>query len=68
VVLAAAHLPGPDQPNLLQYGKMLRHGLPGKGHTMLHRQPGAELEQGLAVALLQLIEEEAPSRCSQGFE
>lgn len=68
MVLVPALPPDSDQTNLLQYREMLGNRLPAEGQLMLHGQPGADLEQTLAVALCQFVEDEPTGGGRQGFE
>lgn len=53
--------PARDEPGRLQHAQVLRDRLPCEPELVLHRQPGAQLEQRLAVAVVELIENR-PSR------
>src|SRR5690554_1020167 len=56
------------QTRRLQHLQVLRDGLPGRGEPVLDRQPGADLEQGLAVALDQLVEDRPPGGIRERLE
>jgi hypothetical protein len=53
---------GADQVGGLQDGEVLAHRLAG------HREPGAQLPQRLAVALVEPVEQPAPVGVGQRFE
>lgn len=57
-----------DQPGLLQYRQMLGYGLPGQTQLVSTRQADTDLEQGLTVALGQLVENGPPGGIGKGFE
>jgi hypothetical protein len=62
VQLLPAAADGADQVGRLQDGQVLGRGLPG------HVEAGAELAEGLAALLPQLVEEVAPGRIGQRLE
>jgi hypothetical protein len=47
---------------------VLCDGLPGGAEPVPAEQPGAQLELGLAVPLLELVEDGAPGRVREGLE
>ena len=57
-----------DQPGRRQHVQVLRDGLPGERKVVLHRKPGANLEQRLAVPLAQGVEDRPPCRGHQCLE
>ena len=59
---------GRDEADVFQHGEMLRDRLACQSEPVFHRQPGAELEQRLAVALLQFVENCATRGRGQCFE
>src|SRR6185369_3472171 len=67
VELVPALSPGPDEPSLLEDVEVLRDRLAGRSEAVVADQPDAELEQRLAIALLQLIEDRPAGRVGQGL-
>src|SRR3954465_9047692 len=59
VELVAALAAGPHQPRRLEDVQVLRDRLPGRADLVPADQPGAQLEQRLAVPLLEFVEESA---------
>ena len=59
---------GSGPGRLFEHVEVLRDRLPGRPETVLRGQPRAELEQRLAVALGQLIEDRPPGRIRQRLE
>jgi hypothetical protein len=68
VELVATLAAGPDQAGRLQDLQVLRDGLSGRSQAVSHDQPGAELEERLAVALHEFVEDGSPRRVRQGPE
>src|SRR5262249_60089421 len=68
VELIPALAPRFDQPCVLEDVEELRDRLPAGAQPMLVRQPGADLEQRLAIPLGQLVEARSPRRVGQGLE
>jgi len=64
--LVSARSARPDQTGLLEDGQVLRDRLPGGADAVPHREPAADLEQGLLVALGQLVEDRASGRIGEG--
>jgi hypothetical protein len=60
VELVSPLTPAPDQAGRLEHVEVLRDGLSRQPKTVLHRQPRAELEQGLPVSVVELIENRPP--------
>src|SRR3954451_17672199 len=58
--LVPAFAARPDEPGGLEDVEVLRDGLPRRGEAVLHRQPRADLEQRLVVAIGQLVEDRPP--------
>src|SRR6185369_9195203 len=65
VELVPALSPGPDEPSLLEDVEVLRDRLAGRSEAVVADQPDAELEQRLAIALLQLIEDRPAGRVGE---
>jgi hypothetical protein len=57
-----------DQPRLLQDFQVLRDRLPGGGETVLHRETRTDLEQRLAIALDELVQDRPPGGICEGPE
>ena len=55
--LVPAFAPRADQAGPLEHVEVLRDRLPGQPEAMLHRQPRAELEERLTVAVSELVED-----------
>jgi hypothetical protein len=68
VELVAALSTGGDQSSALEDVEMLGDGLPRGAEAVLGRQPGAQLEQRLAVPVQQFVEQCAPGRVREGLE
>src|SRR5918998_165910 len=68
VELVAALAPDADEAGLLQDVEVLRDRLPRRSDAVLRQQPAAELEQRLAVALFQLVEDRPPRRIRKRLE
>ena len=60
--------PGVDQPGGLEDVEVLGDPLPRGGQAVLGGQPCADLEQGLAVALDQLVENRPSGRIGECLE
>lgn len=56
-----------DQSDLLQYGQMLRHRLAGRSDVVVHRESTEQLEEGLGLALAELVQDDAPRWVGQGL-
>jgi hypothetical protein len=64
-----APFPSPgDQARVLEDVEVLGDGLAARAHPVPADQPGAQLEQRLAVPVLQLVEDGAPGRVGEGLE
>ena len=68
VELVPALATGPDQAGRLEHVEVLRDGLPRRPEAVFRCQPDAELEQGLAVAFGQLIEDRPTGGIRQRLE
>lgn len=68
VELVATLAPGPNQPGRLQHREVLGNGLPRQAQSLPHGQPGAELEERLAVTVTKLVENGPARGRSQGLE
>src|SRR5687768_2090289 len=68
VELVATLAAGPHQARSLEDVQVLRDGLPGRGEPVPADQPAAQLEQRLAVPLLELVEDHAPGRVRERLE
>src|SRR5262249_43536922 len=55
-------------PRRFQHVEVLRDRLTGQAQVMLHRQPGAYLEQRLSVALMQFVQDGPTRRCGECFK
>src|SRR5262249_31136427 len=66
--LAPALPLGRQQSGRLEDVEGLRDGLPRQPEPVLHRQPTAQLEQRLAVPLLQLVQDRPPGRRGESLE
>jgi len=68
VELVPSLAPAAHQARRLEHRKVLRNGLSRQSEPVLHRQTGAELEQRLAVAVGELVEDRAPGRRRKRME
>src|SRR6266542_2477770 len=68
VELVAAFTARGDEAGELEDGEVLGDGLAGGGEVMLHGEAGAELEEGLAIAVGQLVEDGAPRGVGERIE
>src|SRR4051794_25297268 len=59
---------GLHEPGGFQDVEVLRDRLAGEAQAMIHRQSCAQLEQGLAIPLVQFVQNGPPCRCAEGFE
>src|SRR5262245_26266070 len=66
--LASALPPGGQEPGRFEDIEMLRDRLPRQPEPVLHRQPTAQLEQSLAVLLLQFVQDRPARRRGEGLE
>ena len=66
--LVAPFSPGIDQPGRLEDVEVLRDSLACRREPVPCRQSDAQLEQGLAVSILELIEDGSSGRVGQGLE
>lgn len=57
-----------NQVRIFEDGQVLGDGLPGRGVAVLHRQPGADIEQRQIVSLNQLIKNLASGAVCQRSE
>jgi hypothetical protein len=57
-----------DEAGVLEDVEVLGDGLTARAHAVPGDQPGAQLEQRLAVPVLQLVEDGAPGRVGEGLE
>lgn len=58
--LVSALAPAAYETSRLQHLQVLRDRLSRQPELVLHREPGAELEQRLAVSILELVENRSP--------
>src|SRR5262249_44264279 len=66
--LASALPPRGQQSGRFEDVEVLRDRLPRQPEPVLHRQPTAQLEQRLAIPLLQFVEDRPPGRCGEGLK
>ena len=66
--LEPARPAGRNEARIFKDVKVLRDCLARGAHLMVHREPGADFKQGLAVSRAELIEDCPPGRVRQGFE
>lgn len=53
---------GTNEACLFEHREMLRDGLPGHPDPVMHGESAAYLEQALAIALRQLVQDQSPGR------
>jgi hypothetical protein len=68
VELVPAFAPAAHEARPLEHLQVLRHRLPGQPELVLHREPRADLEQGLPVSIVQLVEDRSPRGRRQRVE
>ena len=68
VELVAALAAGVEEAGGFEDVEVLGDGLAGGGQTVFHDEAGAELEEGLAVAVEELVEDGAPGGVGERVE
>ena len=57
-----------DEAGMFENVEVLRDRLACRAHLMFHREPRADLKEGLTVSCAELIEDCSPGRVRQGLE
>src|SRR5690606_39842481 len=68
VELVAPRATGADEPRGLEDLEVLGDRLPGRGELVTRGEAGADLEERLAVAVHELVEDRATGRVREGLE
>ena len=66
--LRAARASRPDKAGRLEHVEVLGDGLPAASEPMARKKPMADLEERLAVAIGELVEDRPPCPVGQGLE